>query len=96
MSSDDFEELVRSLGDEVWVHSARCQIWKANHQNCCGCPSELGCGKVARMALMTLHSICYKPSSFEDYQKMHQRIIELQDKILKAKTSEELRAIPDI
>jgi len=96
MSSDDFEELVRSLGDEVWIHTARCQIWKAKHPNCCGCPSELGCGKVVHLLGVVCHSMTYQPTSFEDYQKMENRITELQQRILKAKTPEELRAIPDV
>ena len=47
------------------------------------------------MALVC-HSVSYQPTSFEDHQKMHQRITELQEKILKAKTKEELEAIPDV
>lgn len=90
-------ELVELSGSSIGMNGPVCLIWKADHKNCAGCPSEVGCGKLARLGLLILTTAArYSPRSFEDFQSMQSRINYLKEKILEAKTLEELKAIPDI
>ena len=91
---DSMQELVSARGDKVSIHTQECILWKLEHSNCFGCPSELGCGKVVHLMLLMMLPMMYKPSNFEDFQKMQQRITELQDRVLQAQTADELKEIP--
>ena len=84
-----------TAGDSVGMDEPVCVLWKADHKNCAGCPSELGCGKMVRLHQVLLIPMMYQPKDFADFQKMQTRIDELTDKILKAKSVEELEVIPE-
>ena len=91
-----FRELVEKCGDDIAINEPTCIIWKADHSNCLGCPSELGCGKLVHLMLVHLIPMTYTPKNFEDHQKMHTRILELQRMVLASSTTDELRAVPTI
>jgi len=89
-----FKSIVIDNGDEVAIKEPPCILWKADHKNCKGCQYELGCGKYVALLLVVMMPQVYTPTCFEDFQKMETRIEELQDRILKAKTPDELKTIP--
>lgn len=74
-------EMVRANGDEVATGTEKCVSWRSKHSNCVGCSSELGCRKVVRLIL-------------DDSVRTGERPQEILDRILKAKTVDELKAIP--
>lgn len=88
--------MVRGIGDKVNMDTLECVQWRLKHPNCHGCLSELGCSKAARLAMVQALSLAYQPRSFEDFQKMYHRLFELQQKIIAAKTLEELEKVPEI
>ena len=92
--SEDIQKLVEQNGDKVGLDTQECVIWKLKHPNCFGCPSELGCGKVVHIMLLMMIPMTYKPNSFDDFSKMHQRISELQVQVLKTDNLETLKKIP--
>lgn len=93
---DMLKEIVILNGDEIGMGEPPCVLWKADHDNCVGCPYELGCGKQVHLGLAMMSRLAHTPTSFDDFQKMENRIQELQDRVLKAKTLKELKAIPHI
>jgi len=93
-NSDMVKELIQSKGDSVGMHEPVCVIWKADHENCIGCPSELGCDKMVKMLATMMIPMMYSPKNFEDYQSMIHHIESLNNRILDAKTLEELNLIP--
>ena len=96
MASDifkGFQELVEQQGDEVGLDSPTCVIWKADHDNCKGCPAELGCAKAVAMMGISLTPLMYTPKDYDDYNRMHRDIGDKLDRVLKAKTSEEIHSI---
>ena len=87
------QEMVEQHGDSVASRTKVCVLWKMEHPNCFGCSSELGCCKVLKLVhVMTIYSM-YEPKSFDDFEKMHQRITKLNKLILNTRTIEELNAI---
>jgi len=90
---EDFQKLVRSQGEQVLIHTQTCIEWKLEHENCAGCPSELGCAKAVAMVGVSMSSMFYEPKSFEDYERMNASIQAKLDKLLKAKTAEEIQSI---
>lgn len=92
--SREMADLVRSQGDEVAISEPPCVLWKAEHENCKGCSYELGCSKVVHLMLVMMTPMMYKPRDYDDFAKMEERIQELVDKTLKAKSPEELHALP--
>lgn len=92
--SETMQELVRGQGDEVAINEPPCVLWKAEHENCRGCQYELGCGKAVHLMGIMLIPQMYEPKDYTDYARMNDRIQELMDKTLKAKTVEELRLVP--
>lgn len=88
------QDMVRSNGDEVALSEPPCILWKAEHENCVGCQYELGCNKVVRIMLVMLIPLAYTPTSFADHQAMTNRIVELTDLTMKAKTVKELELVP--
>ena len=94
--SDDWAELVRHHGDKVSISTQECVTWKLEHPNCFGCPSELGCAKTVKLMLAMMLPLVYEPKDFEDFQKVQQRVMELQEKILYAKDKEELDRVPTV
>lgn len=73
---DDFVRIIRERGDSVGFNTAQCKNWEKEHKNCNNCPTELGCGKVVSLGLLTLSG----QSPLEDHL----------ERILKTKTPQEL------
>ena len=94
-TSDLMKEMVETIaGDSIAIHEPQCMIWKADHDNCVGCPTELGCGKMVHMMLVSLTPLYYKPKDYDDFTKMHNRVQELMYMTLKAESVEELHLVP--
>lgn len=92
--SEEMQRLVQDNGDEVAIHTGHCVLWKAEHKNCSGCQYELGCSKAVHLMGIMLIPAMYQPKNYDDFAQMQQRIQELMDKTLKAKTVGELKAVP--
>jgi hypothetical protein len=92
--SEMMQEIVEQQGDKVAIHTADCVTWKAEHPNCFGCPSELGCGKTVRLMLITATTLMYQPRDYDDFAKMQSRLDDLMQRTLQAKTVAELKSIP--
>ncbi len=54
--SEQYQDLVRKHGDKVEIHTKTCVLWMKEHDNCKGCPSELGCSKAVKMLGLSLTS----------------------------------------
>ena len=91
--SEDFQDLVRKGGDKVELHQQTCVLWMLEHKNCSGCSSELGCAKAVTMLGVSLTPLVYQPKDYEDFERMHQSIQSKLDKILHAKSAEEVRTL---
>lgn len=81
-SMGDMKNIVVEHGDGVAQGSAHCKKWRKGHKNCFGCPSELGCNKVIGLALAGLSG--------------RSNVGEIYDKVLNAKTADELRAMREL
>lgn len=88
------QEKVRANGDEVAIHTEKCVLWGLEHPDCVGCSSILGCCKAVNLILRMMIPLMYQPKSFDDFVRMEKRIQELNDRILNAKTLDELKAVP--
>ncbi len=93
--SENIQKLVEQHGDRVAIDTKECVLWKMEHSDCVGCPSELGCSKTVKMMLTMMMPMMYEPKSFDDFERMHRRIAELNHRILNAKTREEVDAVSD-
>jgi DNA-binding transcriptional MerR regulator len=87
------KELVESHGNQVWIDTDECKRWIEKNQNCKDCASEIGCLKFVMINHCLLVRVQYTPKSFEDFLSMEKWIRETVDKILKAKTVDELSKI---
>ncbi len=94
--SENVQDMVRSQGAEVAINEPPCVLWRANHENCDGCKYELGCGKTVHILLLMMTPMMYEPASFSDHQAMQNRIIELTDMTMEAKTVGDLKLVPHI
>jgi len=90
---EKFQELIRENGDKVDIHTAVCVEWLLEHNNCSGCPSELGCSKAVCMVGLSMIPMFYKPKDYDDYLKMQKDVEKRMYKILKAKTKKEVQSI---
>lgn len=89
-------EMVEREGTQVGFDGAECVIWRLGHENCVGCGYELGCAKVTRtMLLMTIPAM-YEAKSYTDFAEMIERIRELQQRVIEAKSMKELERIPKL
>lgn len=79
--TDTYIELIEKRGDNVGLNADQCKKWMKKHENCKGCITELGCGKVVCLGLLTLSA----PSILKAGDCL--------DRILDAKTPGELLAI---
>ncbi len=93
---DEYQKLVEELGHPVHMHTPLCDSWKEEHGKCFGCESELGCSLISHLMLIAMIPMSYSPKSFEDHQRMSQRMQELQKLALAAKTADELRKVPTV
>ncbi len=77
-------KLVELNGDKIKMHKPECIEWNSAHKNCQGCPFELGCYKQLSIGLTIMAS----------NEHNGDRIQEIIEKMLSAKTVKELKAIP--
>lgn len=90
-SSDMVKEIIKlRTGEEPQIHEPTCLLWKADHKNCKGCPSGLPCAMMATIMLATLKGAMYEPKDFEDFVKTSDFVSKMIDRILDAKTVEEV------
>ncbi len=88
-------EVIEKTGAIYAKDTPECIIFLNEHPNCLGCPTKLACDKLLRMMLVTMMPMMYTPKDFDDFQKVHNRVNELTNLILGAKTVDELENIPD-
>ena len=83
MDTKEYTDLLRQAvvahGYEVGMDSQECTDYRSNHENCEGCQYELGCNKLVTLQLLSISTP--RPNSVE--------------RVLKAKTREELLAVTD-
>ena len=89
-----YTRLVEQRGDKVLLYTKDCVLWGLTHPNCEGCPSELGCGKVVRLLLVSLTPLHYQPKDFEDFVRMRSHTERLQDEVLNCASVEALQEVP--
>ena len=80
---DSIQELVELQGDAVRNGKQECADWHLTHDNCSGCPQELGCGKAVSIGLTIMAS---DESNGDKIQKTI-------DRLLASKSITELKAI---
>ena len=91
---EEMQNLVERGGDAIGLHTGDCILWKFSHPNCIGCKYELSCDKLVRIMRIIMIPLVYEPKGYKDFTKMNNRIQELLQKTLKAKSLEELHKIP--
>lgn len=88
------KELVKlRTGQEPQINEPTCVIWQAEHKDCIGCSSNLSCGMMSSVMMVVLKSMLYEPKDFDDFLKTQDYVSKMTNKILNAKTVEELKAI---
>jgi len=80
---DDVKKLVELQGDTVKQGEQECREWHLTHENCTGCPYELGCSKAAGIGLTILSSNEFNSDTIQ----------ETIDKFLASKSVKELKTI---
>ena len=80
---DDIAQLVELQGDMVKSGKQECKDWHLTHENCFGCPYELGCSKTVSIGLTILASTGFTGD----------KIMETIDQLLAAKSPQKLKAI---
>lgn len=50
----DYKSMVAKWGWPVGLDTEQCKKWKKKHENCCNCPTEIGCTKVVSLGLLVL------------------------------------------
>ena len=73
------KEFIEMRGDKIGMKTPECRAYKKTHENCGGCPYELGCSKRVHIMLTT-----FNPTTQD----------ELIDSIISAETVAEVKAIP--
>jgi len=57
---DEYEracrELIAGTGNEIGIHTSKCVAWHKDHDNCFGCPCELGCSQLVALELASMSS----------------------------------------
>jgi len=93
-ASDMVKELVKlKTGEESQYDEPTCLLWKADHETCEGCPSSLPCARVVAIMLTVLNASLYEPKNFEDSLKTQDVVHKITDRILAAKTVDEIHSI---
>lgn len=93
-TSDMVKELIKlKTGEESQYNEPTCVIWKADHKGCEGCSSELPCARVAHIMLASYKGAMYEPKDFEDELKTYDVVTKIIDKIMVAKTVDEVHSI---
>ncbi len=90
--SDLIKNMVMSNGDDIGMQEPICLLWKSEHKNCFGCPSELGCSKMTSIMLVEIQPMVdMELGRNTDYDLIALAI----DIIMEAKTVKEIRKITD-
>lgn len=93
-TSDMVKEIIRiKTGDEPQMHEPTCLLWKSDHKNCEGCPSNLQCAQMVAIMLSSLRGSMYEPKSYDDFVRTMDGVHETTEKILEAKTVDEVHSI---
>ena len=91
---DQVKALIKlRTGEEPQIDEPTCLLWRADHKNCKSCPSELACAKATAIMMTTLKGSMYEPKDFEDSLKTMAVISKIMDRILSAKTTDEVHTI---
>lgn len=54
---DEIKKTVEMNGDVVMMKEHICLLYKSEHNNCAGCPCELGCIKMCSIGIIEMSSI---------------------------------------
>jgi len=93
-NSDMVKEIIKlRTGEEPQIDEPTCVIWKADHENCKGCTSDLACGRLATILLVSFKAAMYEPKNFDDHIRALEYQSNMVDRILDAKTVEEVHSI---
>jgi hypothetical protein len=60
------QKIVEDAGYPVLIHTEYCRSYKATHDNCFGCESEIGCKKACEVGMLFLQRANYNEKSFSD------------------------------
>lgn len=82
--------LVESRGDQVRIHSAECVTFLLGHPTCKDCPTELGCAKASLLLAVTSRLAGRPMETFMDLVEIAILLGQSRDRILNARTVEEL------
>lgn len=100
LSKDDVRKTVASLlaanDQQLMMEEPMCVLWRADHKDCIGCPSNLSCAKLIKLIGVLMAVSLYESKSFVDYQVQSKRMEELVKMCVDAKTFDELHKIPMI
>lgn len=89
----DLKKLVIKSGCDVGKDEPVCVVHLADHANCVGCPSELGCCKWVSLVANQINSMFYQPKNYDDFINMHHRIVSNMKAILDANSADEVKAV---
>lgn len=91
--SSEISDFLRKQGVPIHMHTPFCEQWKATHEGCVGCESELGCHKLVALMAVLMTPMVYTPRDYADWEAMQKGMAEKKRQILAATTAEEVSAI---
>jgi hypothetical protein len=92
-ASEFWTEAIEKTGQAVMLNTPECVIQKMENKNCTNCQYGLGCNKLAAILEIQFQASMYKPKDFEDQLKTNNLIASRIEKILAAKTVEEIKEL---
>jgi len=81
--TDEIRELVERTGYTVRQGTPECKEWNSSHENCFGCPYEVGCAK----------TVCIWLTILASNEVSEVRIYETIEEIIACKSAKGLRKI---
>ena len=84
-------EKIEKEGIPVKMDTLECIMFSVEHPSCKGCVTEIVCMKYVGIHALFLQTLLYKATSFEDQMRTYKYVSDRVMKILKAKTTDELR-----
>ena len=90
---DIVEDNEEGHGSRVERDEPTCVIHRADHKDCIGCPSHLGCAKTTALIILMLMSQQYKPKNFEDMLDRNKKLWEMKERVLTATSAKQAHDI---
>ena len=90
---DIVEDNDEGHGSMVERDEPTCILHRADHKDCVGCASHLGCAKTTALIILMLVSNQYEPKNFEDMLDKNKKLWEMKERVLTATSAKQAHHI---